>query len=565
MVKTYLNKIFASLVVAFILFSGLQAYATNEYSDLFIKITDISDAIDKKDNSKAQSLLADIKTSFEGLPNSNSKAGMKVKQEILSAQNTLTKESIRKVSSALLSFEKEQNPVDEKAEKAKFESKVLPGLQELKTVVEGTDLDQMKAQYSAFNSLWVRNESFVRARSISHYGKIETGLSFLRSSMEMQPFSHSSVKSAYEDLSQAITDFLSGKKVSYSSDISTLEKGISVLEKGLAAFEQGKYKDGEQLLKRFIQSWPTFEGEVRTRNASLYSQVETQIPIISVKGKDKSNQKILKEIISQLSEINPKAQYTFVDSALILIREGVEALLIVIALVSALKAANQRNGLKWVYAGAAVGVLASCVLAVTLQLLFPTLTSGTNREVIEGIVGIVAVVFMISIGMWLHSKSSISAWKKFVDSKINVAISTGSFISMFTLSFLAVFREGAETIMFYVGIIPRISLTAFLLGIFLAIVLLLALAFIMLKLSAKIPIHLVFLVLTILIYGLAFKMLGVSIHILQLTDIFPSHILSFIPTVELLGIYPTAEGIISQLIFLFIIGVISIKKAFKVT
>ena len=90
---------------------------------------------------------------------------------------------------------------------------------------------------------------------------------------------------------------------------------------------------------------------------------------------------------------------------LILLREGVEALLIVMALVTTLKAAKMRKGLKWVYGGAIAGVLASAAIALILQVAFPAVTSGSNREIIEGGVGIFAVVMMILIGIWLHSKS----------------------------------------------------------------------------------------------------------------------------------------------------------------
>ena len=92
------------------------------------------------------------------------------------------------------------------------------------------------------------------------------------------------------------------------------------------------------------------------------------------------------------------------------------------------------------------------------------------------------------------------------------------FISMFTLSFLAVFREGAETILFYAGIMPLISTSNLLIGIALAIVALIIIGIIMVKASGKLPISKVFLVLSWLIYILGFKMLGVSIHALQITD-----------------------------------------------
>ena len=95
---------------------------------------------------------------------------------------------------------------------------------------------------------------------------------------------------------------------------------------------------------------------------------------------------------------------------------------------------------------------------------------------------------MIGIGIWLHSKSSVKAWKKYMGYKVKSSTSTGSFISMFTLSFLAVFREGAETILFYAGIMPLISTSNLLIGIALAIVALIIIGIIMVKASGKLPI-----------------------------------------------------------------------------
>ncbi|MGO8077945.1 iron permease, partial [Rhizobium leguminosarum] len=81
-----------------------------------------------------------------------------------------------------------------------------------------------------------------------------------------------------------------------------------------------------------------------------------------------------------------------------------------------LKASKLRKGLKWVYSGALAGVLASLCIAIILQLAFPAVTSGTNREIIEGAVGIFAVAMMILIGIWLHGKSSVKKWNSFMDS-----------------------------------------------------------------------------------------------------------------------------------------------------
>ena len=411
----------------------------------------------------------------------------------------------------------------------------------------------MKAEYVKYNAAWIRNEGIVRSVEPAYYGKIETTMSFLRSSMEVEPYDYQTTKMYLSDLKKHLDDFLAGKKLEQNSDVKTLDQGIKLLEESYNAFVSGDKAQGSQKMKKFIEVWPVIEGDVRTRNASLYTKVESETPIIMVKGNEQKYQDQLKDLIAELSKIDTKSNYNAIDSMLILLREGVEALVIVLSLASALRAAKQRKGLVWVYAGAIAGILASILAAVVLKYSFPALSSGTNREIIEGVVGIFAVIMMIGIGIWLHSKSSVKAWKDYMDKKLNVVLSTGSFVSMFALSFLAVFREGAETILFYAGIMPLITTSNLLIGIGLAIVALIILGFAMMKASGKLPISKVFLVLSWLIYILGFKMLGVSIHALQITDMLSNHIIDHMPTIEWLGIYPSYEVVISQIVYMIIV------------
>ena len=421
----------------------------------------------------------------------------------------------------------------------------------------------MREAYKKMNSTWTINESVVRDNSTTHYGQVETAISFLRSSIETEPTDYDAIQSSFNDLKTAIDDFVAGKEVEKTSSNLSLKDRIELLKKALEEFKSGDQTAGAATMKEFITIWPKVEGTVRTTKPALYTRVESESPVIMVKGSEKEYQEKLEKLISDLSQIDTNASYNAFDAMLILLREGVEALLIVMALVTTLKAAKLRKGLKWVYGGAITGIIASLVIAFILQIAFPAVTSGANRVIIEGVVGIFAVVMMILIGIWLHSKSSVKKWNDFMDSQMKTVTKTGSFISMFALSFLAVFREGAETILFYVGILPRISRFEFILGISLALLVLLIIAFLMNKTSQFFLPHKVFFLLTWMIYALAFKMLGVSVHALQLTNMAPNHLLPGFPTIDLLGIYPSLEGIGSQLVFLIIVLVVTLRQGEK--
>lgn len=553
--KNFLTKIILAFIVILSFSSQYlkTIVAKESYSNLFIKITDANTVLTNNDKDKAKKLIDEFKTEFESTKNSDSEAGKKVKQTLKS--NDINEEQLRELSTALLAFENEQNPLDVEAEKKAFKTKLFPAFDKLEKAIDTKNVETMKAEYVKYNAAWVRNEGIVRTLEPAYYGKVETTMSFLRSSMEVEPYDYQTTKMYLTDLKNYLDDFLAGKKLEQSSDVKTLEQGIKLLEESYSAFKDGNKAQGSQKMKKFIEVWPVIEGEVRTRNASLYTKVESETPIIMVKGSEQKYQDQLKNLISELSKIDTKSNYTALDSMLILLREGVEALIIVLSLASALKAAKQRKGLIWIYAGALVGILSSILAAVVLKYSFPALSSGTNREIIEGVVGIFAVIMMIGIGIWLHSKSSVKAWKKYMDTKLNLVLSTGSFVSMFTLSFLAVFREGAETILFYAGIMPLISTANLLIGIALAVVALIIIGTIMVKASGKLPISKVFLVLSWLIYILGFKMLGVSIHALQITDIVSNHIIDYLPTIEILGIYPSYEVVIAQLIYIAVVAI----------
>ena len=557
MVKNYLNKLLIILAIAFLFFAK-PVFAEEAFSQLFVKVTDATRAVEQGNQAKAKQLVAEIKEEFEQLENHDSPAGKEVSKAL--TINEVTKENLTTISSELLKFDKEQHPVDLKAEKEKLVSRLESRFADLQAAISAKNLEQTRSAYKKMNSTWTVNEGVVRDNSTAHYGNIETAISFLRSAIETEPVDFSSVQSSFDDLKTAIDSFVKGEEVATTEGNLTLKDGIQLLEKALDEFKAGNTQEASSNMKKFITIWPSIEGDVSTRNATLYTRVESETPVIMVKGNEKKYQDQLQALINDLSQIDTSASYNFFDAMLILLREGVEALLIVMALVTTLKAAKMKKGLKWVYTGAVMGILASLAIAVLLQFLFPAVSSGSNREIIEGAVGIFAVLMMIMVGIWLHSKSSIKKWNDFMESQMKAVTATGSFISMFALSFLAVFREGAETILFYAGIYPRIDKASFFLGIGLAFLVLFVLALIMNKASTYFKPHRIFLILTWLIYALAFKMLGVSIHALQLTNILPSHLMNGFPSIDWAGIYPSLEVVTCQLIFVVIVLIITWKN-----
>ncbi|MEH8097771.1 FTR1 family protein [Gallibacterium anatis] len=547
------------LFFSLIFFCSLPATAEQKInlSPLFIQLSDAMSAVKENNTLQAKQDLNAIQEQFIAIEQHNSSAGKNVLLSLSDALNNTDIEHLNQLSVALLAFDKEQHPLDIAQQKQRFKKRIVPVFEHWQQVVTenklSPDIEQLKQQYRLFNGIWTKNERLVRDVDMVYYGKIETALALLRVAIETEPLDYQRIESNTAKIATQFDDFVSGKKAEAVITNYQLNDGINLLREGLQAFEQQDNATAQGKLTTFIEIWPSIEGEVSTRNGSLYSKVESQVPVILAKGSEAKYQTELKQIITQLAEINPAAGYSALDAMLILLREGLEALLVVMALVSALRVANRPQGYKWVGGGVIAGLVLSLVAAFALQRLFPSSSSGTNREIIEGAVGIVAVLMILTIGAWLHSKSSLNAWQAYIKKHMNKALTTGSFISLFALSFLSVFREGAETILFYVGILPNISTESFALGVGIAVILLVILAVVILKSSVKLPVPTMFKILTWVLYILGFKILGVSVHALQLTAVLPTTIIDILPNIEWLGFYATLQTIIAQLVYIALI------------
>ncbi len=545
MVKIYLNKFCLILLVLF----SLLSFSYKSYTNYYVNITDATRSLDVNDKEKAKQYMLEFKKKLEKDEESYKFSNTKIILSKLNDLDNLNKELLKEITKDLLSLEKEANPIDIKNVENKFKNNFLPFLNKMGDSIKNENIETIKSVYKELDRAWARNESFIRNNNRAYYGKIETTLAFLRANIETVPFNRDETYLTFNDLKIYISDYLSGKEINEKSENIDLKGAIDILVKAKEQFNNNNLNEAKLNIKKFIEIWPSVEGEVQTRNTSLYTKIETELPVIMVKG----DYQKLDNIVNDLLKIDTTSEYTLIDASLILLREGLEALVIIIALVSSMNAIGYKEGIKYVWGGAILGIFTSIVMSFILTNLFPSISSATNREILEGLVGIVAVFVMISVGLWLHSKSNIKSWNEYINKNIDKAINSGSFISIFSLSFLAVFREGAETILFYTGIIPFITMKNLIFGLLLAFLVLIIVGLILIFATNKIKLHNLFFILTYLIYILSFKMLGVSIHMLQVIGYIPLTIINNFPTIEFLGIYANYQVIFSQVLLLLIL------------
>src|SRR5439155_16697323 len=203
-----------------------------------------------------------------------------------------------------------------------------------------------------------------------------------------------------------------------------------------------------------------------------------------------------------------------------------------------LKKAGRPDQQPSTWSGSVDGVLLSIVVALSAQAGFSRAEAAIGRELLEGFVGLLAAATLFYVSYWLHQKSRMGAWQRYIHERSGAALARNSVLSLAMIAFLAVFREGAETVMFYVGIAPSIALGDLLAGIGLGTGLLLAVGVALLTLGLRLPLRPFFLASSLLIYYLGFKFVGTGLHALQVAGVLPATP-GPLPASDVLGLFPT--------------------------
>ena len=243
----------------------------------------------------------------------------------------------------------------------------------------------------------------------------------------------------------------------------------------------------------------------------------------------------------------------FLPSLLVILREGMEAILVVAAVLAYLAKAGHKNKAPIVWGGVALAF----GLSVGLAFLFSYVTSlaGANQELLEGFAALFAVVMLIWVSNWMINKSSNKAWDEYIKKQTDASLSSGSLLGLAFISFLAVLREGAETILFYVPIVAAAGDKVHYVWIGLAVGLVaLVIIYLLIQFAAvRIPLRPFFTITSLLMAFMAFTFTGSGIGELQEADVVSLTPISGFPTIDLLGIYPRVENLAAQAIVLAII------------
>ncbi|WP_415882127.1 FTR1 family iron permease [Neptuniibacter sp. QD34_54] len=274
----------------------------------------------------------------------------------------------------------------------------------------------------------------------------------------------------------------------------------------------------------------------------------------AVTGKPVEDVQIQWQELRALLEVAPmidssSASFTelLVQSFLILLREGIEALLVVAALVTYLRKAGAGDKVNLIWLGALVALGASVLTAIALNKLIQN--SGAARETLEGVTMLVAAVLLSYVSAWLFARREMQQWQGYINDRLGQAIGQGSLWAVISVAFFAVYREGAETILFYQALISDSGgeLDAIMAGFACAVVALLAVYVLIFQLSVKLPLKQFFTGTAALLYSLSVIFAGKATLELQVAGWIGSTYLESVPTVSWLGLFPTLESIGTQL------------------
>lgn len=353
------------------------------------------------------------------------------------------------------------------------------------------------------------------------------------------------------------------------------------MAKVLQLYESGKVDDaidesGNIYFDEYEESG--MENIVGAKNTQLKLDTEASFNKISAlmrAGASKEQivaaQNKLFDQLTQSLELTKKSSNwdLFLYAFIIILREGFEALIIVAAVIALLIKSGNSKHLNIVYSALGVAVVLSIATAYGLNYIFGSENAGQTREVMEGAVMLIAVVLLFYVGFWLLSNASSKKWSAYIQGQISNSLSSGDSKMLWWTVFLAVYREGAETVLFYLALLfdakspAAISMVAA--GFVAGLAALIIVYIVIKKFSLKIAIKPFFIATSVIIFYMSVVFVGKGVMELVEGKVFVPTVIDGLPTITWIGFYPYVQSLVPQavMIVLLIAGILILKNKQK--
>lgn len=560
-------SIITLLIIITRLFSLTSVSVANDsqLNDAYVAISDAKSTLEHKqlNYNEKQNVLNEVKHKIMSLNIKENKKGKDVKSKLhmLDQATTTNKQidSLSELTKSLIVYESSVSTDDINKDIKNLKKQIDTKDNIIQEAIKNKDRSKLQSINNMLNQTWKNHETAIRNYDENKYGQIEVYLMQLRVAIQKEPLDIKKVDNAWKTFKTSIDTVDKKQSNTETKQYKVTQLNIE-LEKAIKGIENHQLKQSDEALTKFIQIWPYVEGKIQTKNSSLYTKIEDKIPyyqsILDNSNKDRIKESLIK-INSEIKDTVSEEAYSSIDVMIIFLREGLEVLLIILTLTTMTRNVRDTKGTTSVIGGAILGLLLSLALAlIFIQVLG---NNGLLREGMEAALGIIAVVLMYIVGIWMHRRSSAKRWNDMIQQMYHHAISNRNLALLGTIGLISVLREGVEVIIFYMGMMGSIKSLDFVIGIILAIVILIIFTLLFKTVIRLIPIYLIFRVLSILIFIMAFKMLGISIQKLQLLGMITQHSIEHIPTLNIIGFYPSIEAMGAQLIYILLIAYFTLK------
>lgn len=359
---------------------------------------------------------------------------------------------------------------------------------------------------------------------------------------------------------------------SLSESESPLDIAERLLLKSTEAAKAGDYmKANELALRAYLEGIEPLEPKMKANLPGFVEEIEALMSNYRASlGKHDSDVKIeaqKKEIFGKLNEVKKLFAETKMSPGVafgaafsIFLREGFEAVLIIVILISILRAMDQPQAVRWVHFGwiaaLAVGIAAWFASGLLLSM------SGLSRELLEGGISLLAVVVLVYVGFWLHRYAEIKRWRAFLESKLKTGLSKRNYFGLAIVAFMAVFREAFEVVLFLRAIwidLDSSGQNIAGLGVLASILILILISYFAVKESKKLPLVVLFQTCSWTMMFLAVILVGKGIHSLQEAGFIGVAPASIPVRIDLLGIYPSYQTLMAQAVLVVLFAILLFK------
>ncbi|MGG1575106.1 FTR1 family iron permease [Fictibacillus sp. NRS-1165] len=447
-------------------------------------------------------------------------------------------------------------------------SQSIPYIDASIDAVKQKDFNQAETSFNTFKQKWTRAEGEVRKENLSGYSKIKTKMAAV--SVAMLNEDQKKSEESLQMLKVLLNQYKEGQMANSSAKTSSKHVSISAyllkIKEAKQSLDEGDQAQSKAQVEELKSLWLSVEGNVVGQSQKVYNNSERRLVLLaSSVNNPNENKKSIQMLDDMEKDLKPLANssYGMWDAALIPLREGLEALLVIGALLTFTKRREESKGGLYVWGGTITGIAASLGVGFLVSYVLSSSAFGQNNFLINGWSGVIASLMLLYVSYWLHRNTNVNRWNSFMKTKTEKAVSGGKLLSLGILAFLAVLREGIETVIFLIGMANQMSYTSLITGILLGFGILAAIGVCMLKLSVRLPLKPFFMISSLIVFYLCIKFMGSGIHSLQLSGFMPSTTAEYIPTIHSFGVYPSLYSTMPQLIIISIAIIVIFAQQLK--